>query len=198
MRPPHLAPATLLLLCACGDAGDASTSGAASTSAAATSSPTSTGAGGTLVDLVDPAAWLSVAAADDPFVDHRPPAIDCPAHLGWLIEKNGIEIATASCNYAGLVQPSLRAVAKGDTLHAFLYHFDLLAVAPATAHLAVTLGDSVVFDRTIAIPGPAEVFDVTLTAPADAPAGAPVVFHLHNHGQNTWTFASLQVEVLSP
>lgn len=197
MRPLHLAPATLLL-CACGDAGPAGTAGATATTGDPTATTTATTGGGALLDLVDPAAWLSVPAADDPFAAHRPPAIDCPANLGWLIEKDSIEIDTGACNYAGLVQPSLHAVARGDTLRAFLYHFDLLAAAPATAHLAVTLGGDVIFDREIAIPGPAAVFDVALAAPADAPAGAPVVFHLHNHGQNTWTFARLQVEAPGP
>ena len=30
-----------------------------------------------------------------------------------------------------------------------------------------------------------------------ADAGTPVYFHLHNHGQNTWTFGEVQVEVFA-
>ena len=30
-------------------------------------------------------------------------------------------------------------------------------------------------------------------APAAFPAGTPVHFHLHNHGQNTWIFTGVTV-----
>jgi len=47
----------------------------------------------------------------------------------------------------------------------------------------------------VEIPGKAMVYDEGLVADFALAAGEPVVFHLHNHGQNTWTLASIQVEV---
>jgi hypothetical protein len=32
-------------------------------------------------------------------------------------------------------------------------------------------------------------------APFAADPGTPVYFHLHNHGQNTWTLGAIEVEV---
>ncbi len=191
MRPHPLALAALLP-CACGDAGPAGDP-TGSTGPAGTTGPV-----GALADLIEPMAWEPLAAADDPFAAHRPPAIDCPYGLGWFIEADGIELDTSACNYAGLVQPSLVPVARGAAIELGLYYFDLLAPEPTTAHLAVQIGDHVVFERTIDIPGKAAVLDTRLVADFDAPAGTPVIFHLHNHGQNNWTFHRLQVEVAAP
>ena len=86
----------------------------------------------------------------------------------------------------------------GAELTVSFYHFDLLAPAPATAHVAVWAGEHLMFEREIAIPGKADVYEVELVADFSAPAGTPVMLHLHNHGQNTWTFTSIQVEVENP
>lgn len=183
-RPPLLAA---LLLCACGD--DGGTDVCTTTTAGAEPD-------GVMVDLVAPTAWQPLAAADDPLADHRPPDAACTFGLGWLVEPMGLEVNTATCNYGAFVQPTLHPIARGSRLSLQLYHFDLLAPEPATAHVAVLIGGNMIFEREIAIPGKANVFgdELGLVACFDAPAGAPVVFHLHNHGQNTWTFASLQVE----
>lgn len=195
-RPSH-AP-RLLLACAlagaCGDAGSGGTTAASETSAT-TDVPELEG---TMVDLARPALWQPLAAADDPLAAHRPDAIECPLGTGWLVEPTGFEVNTGACNYAAFVQPALAAVAPGAQISIDLYHFDLLAPEPATAHLAVLVGDVVVFERDIAIPGPANVHEIELVADFSAPAGTPVVLHLHNHGQNTWTFGSFRVEVADP
>lgn len=150
---------------------------------------------GTMVDLVTAQRWLPLAAEDDPFADHRPEAVECVLGLGWLFEATALEVNTGICTYGAFGQETLVEVVPGAELSLSLYHFDLLAPAPATAHVAVMVGEHVIFEREVAIPGKAEVFTVDLVADFALPAGSPVVFHLHNHGQNTWTFASLQVEV---
>lgn len=188
MRPALLLAA--LLACACGDAGKPMDS--------AGGDGGSTGVveiDGTMVELVEPTVWQPLAAADDPFADHRPATVDCPFGLGWLVEPTGVEINTGTCTYGALVQPSLRPVVRGARLTMQLYHFDLVAAEPATAHVAVLIGERTIFEREVAIPGKADVYEVDLVADFDAPAGTPVVLHLHNHGQNNWTFGDFLVEV---
>lgn len=184
------------LACGCGDAGSAGTSGTTDTTGTGT-----TGApelDGTMVDLVKPTLWQPQPAADDPLPAHRPDTVDCQLGIGWLVEETGFEVNTGACNYASFVQPTLVPVVRGAQISLDFYHFDLVAPEPATAHIAVLVGDHVIFEREIAIPGKAGVYPVDLVADFELPAGAPAVVHLHNHGQNTWTVASLQVEVESP
>lgn len=149
--------------------------------------------GGGTQSLVTPMGWEQVAAADDPLADHRPASVMCP--LGaWVYEAQGLEVSTATCNYGMFTQPSLVDVAAGARLTASVYHFDLVAAEPATAHVALLIGTTVIWEQEIAIPGPANAFTIDLPAPSAFPKGTPVYFHLHNHGQNTWTMAGLEVE----
>lgn len=150
---------------------------------------------GVMVDLVKPQFWQPLAAADDPRPDHRPDVVTCPLGTGYLFEPGGFEVNTNGCNYAAFTQPTLAPIVPGARITLDFYHFDLVAPAPATAHVLVLAGDHVLFEREIAVPGAAYVYEVDFVADFDLPAGAPAVLHLHNHGQNTWTLASVQVEV---
>ncbi|MCA9713413.1 MAG: hypothetical protein H6713_14290 [Myxococcales bacterium] len=184
-RRHALAPALALAL-ACGD-DDAASSDATSDGAVAREWRT----------VLDHAAWRIAEAAEDPFADHRPPEdeIDCGV-AGWLVESGALEVDTLRCNYLTLVQPVLEDLTPETPMRLEFRHFDLIAPAPATAHVAVQLGDAIIWEREIQIPGPAMVFsEDALTAGVMAPAGTPLYFHLHNHGQNTYTFASLEAEL---
>lgn len=148
---------------------------------------------GELVDLARPMLWAPVKAEADPLAAHRPASVTCP--LGaWLFEPTGLEVNTQSCNYGAFAQPALAEVVPGARIVGSLYHFDLVADPPASAHVALLVGDSLVWEQDIAIPGKANAFVIDVPASFAAPAGTPVNFHLHNHGQNTWTLGALQVE----
>ena len=177
------------LLGACEGGGEDSGEAADDSGADATGDPTE----GAMVPLTRTMAWQPVSAAEDPLADHRPAQVICPLG-GWLTEVQGIEVNTVQCNYGMFGQPALVGVAKGARVTGSLYHFDLVAAEPASAHAALLIGDDVVWEQTIAIPGKANAFTIEVTAPAAVPAGTPVYFHLHNHGQNTWTFAEVMVE----
>jgi hypothetical protein len=160
---------------------DATSSGAASTTAAAEPEPL------TLNDL-----WVQMEAAADPLADHRPDPVDCGI-AGIFLEGEELDIDTNFCNYAMIEQPGLVEVKEGATITLSMRHFDLTAAEPATAHVALLLGETIAWERTLVIPGPAEVITVDFDAPVDHPLGAPVRFHLHNHGQNSWTLSSIMV-----
>lgn len=191
MRATFLGVCLAALLPGCGGGGSEADAGAGDES-----SPPELE--GTLVELVRAPLWQQVAAADDPFADHRPATIECPLGVGWLVEPGGLEVNTGACTYATFSQPSLAQVAPGAELSLYLFHFDLLAAEPATAHVAVQLGDRVVFEEEVAIPGKAAVYERDWVADFELPAGQPIYFHLHNHGQNTWTLAHIEVEVEDP
>ena len=64
----------------------------------------------------------------------------------------------------------------------------------AEAHVAVLLGEQLVWETTLPIPTPSAVHDVEVPASAAASQGTPVVIHLHNHGSNAWNLGHLRVQ----
>lgn len=192
----------LTLAAACGGPGTASesateTGGTTETGAVTTagsSGPEDPTGEGEFVPLVDPMGWAPVPEPEDPLAAHRPAEVVCPLG-GWLFEPQGFEVNTLQCNYAMFGQPALAAVLEGRKVKATLYHFDLVAAEEATAHVALLLGETVLWETEVAIPGPANAFDIEVVAGETVPAGTPVYFHLHNHGQNTWTLGAIEVEV---
>jgi hypothetical protein len=150
--------------------------------------------GGEFVALVDPMAWAPVPAPDDPLADHRPADVQCPIGA-WLFEPQGFEVNTLQCNYGMFGASSQVAVLPGRRVVATLYHYDLLAPEPASAHVALLLGDTLLWEMDIAIPGKADVYAIDVVVDATVPAGTPVYFHLHNHGQNTWVLGAVEAEV---
>ena len=168
-----------------GDSTDASTGSSAS---GGDEAPT-----GEFVDLVDHAEWTTVEAVADPLAEHRPSLIECGI-AGWYTEGESLEVDTNFCNYLALAQPSLAAIHAGRGVRLGFYYFDLTAREPASAHLAVLVDGELLYEQAVDIPGDAMVHSLEFEAPFDAPEGATVVFHLHNHGQNTWVLQSLAAE----
>ncbi len=148
---------------------------------------------GEFVSLIDHAAWTELPASDDPLADHRPDPIVCTI-AGWYVEGETLEVDTNYCNYVALRQPSLASISAGRVVRIGFYHFDLTSPEPATAHVAVLVDGQTLWEQEIAIPGDAYVYELDVEAPWTAPVGADVVFHLHNHGQNTWVLQSLAAE----
>jgi len=145
------------------------------------------------IRLVDADAWREQEAAADSFADHRPAELQCPSN-SWHDEDGSLEVETGYCNYLSLVQPSQAAVQAGDTLHLVLWHGDLAFEAPASAHVAISIAGKPVWEAAVDIPAGAEIYDLRVPVGFDAPAGSPVEYHLHNHGYNTWTLLSLEIE----
>jgi hypothetical protein len=150
--------------------------------------------GGEFVSLVDPMAWAPVPAPYDPLAGHRPADVQCPPG-GWLFEPQGFEVNTLQCNYAMFSAPSQVAVLPGRRVVATLYHFDLVASEPASAHVALLLGAEILWEKDIAIPGKANAFSIDVVSDTTVPPGTPLYFHLHNHGQNTWVLGAVEAEV---
>ncbi|MCB9569685.1 MAG: hypothetical protein H6710_21120 [Myxococcales bacterium] len=148
--------------------------------------------------LSDPAAWSFADASDDPFADERPAAIHCARAEGWRPEAEGVEIDTGACDYLALEQPLPRPLRAGERLRISAWWQNLIAAAPSEGHIAVAVDGVVVWEERVAIPGPADARDLVIEAPEEAPAGAPITLHLHNHGANTWRFQGLFADEPAP
>jgi hypothetical protein len=184
LLPPGALPALALLtmLAACGDEPSAPTP-----NAGAALDGGRTGAEGVL-----PSRWTLLAPADDPWATHADPLAPCDPR-GLKDEGDFFEIDTRVCGAATVQQPLGTDIHAGDRLEALVWHLDLVADSPATGHVVLTVGDEVLLEQDVPIPSAERLYDVRLVATFDAPAGAPVRFHVHNHGYNNWRLAYLRV-----
>lgn len=183
-----------LLGCACSPAGAGDDNEDTPTGEAEADSNDTEDTEGEFATLIDHERWEQIeASAEDPLAEHRPSVITCDV-AGWYLENEVLEIDTNWCNYLALRQDSLAPITAGAKVRLGFYHFDLVAPEEALAHVAVLVDGQLLYEQEIAIPGKAMVYALELEAPFSAPAGAELVFHLHNHGQNTWALQELSAE----
>jgi hypothetical protein len=143
--------------------------------------------------LVAHDSWEIVSAEEDPFSDRLPDAV-CPddSHMPELLGPEPVfSVDTGACTYITARQPALRDVAQGETLVARVWHFALDAGETAEAHLALRIGDTSVLDQTVPIPSEGGLIATSEVAMNAFEAGTPVFFHLHNHGDNSWSLVEL-------
>lgn len=149
----------------------------------------------TAFELDDPSDPSDPGA--DPF-DDRPAEVVCPAEVGMAIEElsgePSLSVDTQACNYLSAVQPSLVEAHAGELLHLRVWHFELDAAEPAEAHLALMIGEDLVWERWLPIPSPSELIEERVELSADYPAGAAVRLHLHNHGFNSYNLLTVELE----
>ena len=143
------------------------------------------------IALIDPARWTATPAELDPLADHRPADGLCEPS-DWGEEYGTLEVSTAACSYVSLDQPLAADLEVGDRLRVRVWWATLLAKTPATAHLALLVDGALLWETHVDIPGSADARVFELASPIAADAGALVTFHLHNHGQNTWTLAGVE------
>jgi hypothetical protein len=144
-----------------------------------------------LVELED---WTAVERDDDPFVDEDAPPDACVSS-GVRIEdeQNWLELDTTQCGFITVAADARFAVAEGQKLKLEVSHFDLDAAEPATAELRLRFDDCEAWENSIAIPSPANVYEIELESPCQVAQGGQVLFHLHNHGQNTYQVRAISV-----
>jgi mono/diheme cytochrome c family protein len=143
--------------------------------------------------LIDVAGWQPQSAADDTWTDHRPAQFECPDNA-WFEEDGALEVETGYCTYFSVAQPSKAEINKGDEIHLVLWHGQLRFDEPTEAHVAVTIKGEVIWEDNIEIPNAGGVYDISVPSTVSAAAGETVEFHLHNHGYNSWTLLTLEVQ----
>jgi len=148
---------------------------------------------------LDHEAWQPVDANDDPFADHRPAEVRCITLLTEGEEEAmRFEVRTEGCNWASLQQPLPAKARAGAWLVGEVFHNTLWAEDPTTGHLALAVGDDVVWEAFPAIPGPFQTYPIDVQLPSAYPEGTLVTLHVHNHGPNAYTWLPLSVEAESP
>lgn len=128
--------------------------------------------------------WAPLTADDDPFAD-RPAEVECPDY-GAQTEDGIFEVETDVCRYGSFAQPLPVALRPGDVVEATVWHLQLWAPERAQGHVALQLGDRLLWEERPTIPGNEAVYLVEVPVEQDWPAGTPLVFHVHNHGANSW------------
>ena len=74
-----------------------------------------------------------------------------------------------------------------------LWHFKLSADEPAEAHAAIRVGEDIVWEQRFEIPQDGALVDAELSPEQAWVVGTPVHFHLHNHGENSWSLVEFSV-----
>lgn len=137
--------------------------------------------------------WAAASVEADPLADHRPVDDQCPAG-SWGPEGAALEVDTGVCRYAWLEQTLPRAVVAGATLTADLWHTGLDAPEPAEAHVAILLGDRVMWETWAAIPSSATAWTISFGIDEPLAAGERIGLHLHNHGDNAWKLGPVTID----
>lgn len=141
--------------------------------------------------LVSLEGWTAVARADDPFTAAGEEPPECEPSFHVEVAQNWLEVDTTACNWVTLSQPAQAEVAEGDRLEFDFSHFDLDADAPTTAELRLRFDDCDAWSTSIPIPGAADVYAEQFRSPCRLTSHSQVLFHLHNHGQNTYQLKDL-------
>lgn len=172
---------------------DSSAATAAEAAAADAQFDDSTVKPGLRVSIVSPEHWTLLDAGEDPFAD-RLSVVDCltaGVTAETLSDELVLGVETGWCAYLTARQPTRLALAVGDVLKVRLWHFELSAPEPAEAHAALVVAGLSVLDERIAIPQAGGLIVRQLRVEQAIPAGAPVYFHLHNHGANSWALVEV-------
>ena len=134
---------------------------------------------------MDQSRWQLVPPDQDPF-DDRPAQVTCP-ESGWRLEDEDVlEVSTGTCDYFTASQLTGHALEPGDEVHIELWHLTLTAPEPSQGHVAVMLGERVLWEQHVQIPNAGGVYGLDWRADQHIPAGTRLLLHLHNHGANSW------------
>jgi hypothetical protein len=142
------------------------------------------------VVVAEAAAWNPAPHDADPLPQHRPDDSICEGGFG--LEYGTFEIDTGLCTYALFEQPSMHDVPAHTDVRIMVVHDQLYAPEPALAHVLLTIGDAVVFEADVDVPGPYDLLEQDWVADRDIPSGTPVRLHLHNHGVNSWRILDIK------
>ena len=123
---------------------------------------------------------------DGPFVALEGPAI-VPCGVGGVVHEGGrVEVRTRYCDPADLASVLDSALPAGTMVELELSHDPLLADG-GDVHLALVIGDEVVWELERALPTAADFFHERVPLARDHGAGERVVVHVHNHGANSYS-----------
>lgn len=140
--------------------------------------------------LID-AAFVTQTPEDDPLPDHREGEV-CKRDA-WYVEDQAIEVRTGPCRYASLEAAMTAPIPAQSRMRITFVWGALDSEVPARGHVALLAGDKILAEETVDIPGPAGASVNTIVTDEPITTGTPLVFHVHNHGANTWRLHDVSV-----
>lgn len=146
--------------------------------------------------LVDQYKWVNEEVPSDYYGD-PPEDLNCDIELGTVTEELGGEMVysvyTQYCSWVTVTQPSLSSISEGEEFYLRFWHATLTAPMGFSAHIVITIDGDVIWDNEFPIPYPSGLDVVTLLALRDYPEGAPIVYHVDNHGNNEYALVELSI-----
>ena len=152
--------------------------------------------GRTRVSLIDNLAWAPTADSDDPFWAEAAANADVCGFNVTEIEPefSGIwfTVETSTCNYLTAQQPLTTAIPAGAEVEVRIWHFQITK-GEGGYHLAITIGDDNVlaWDTQVPVPMTSALIKGQWIADRDYEAGERVLWHVSNHGVNSWSKVEL-------
>lgn len=145
-------------------------------------------------ELVDHNSWSPARAEPIPLRSHAPEDTRCPSSARRPTADGVLDVDTGACRYLALEQPAQFGLRSGSTLRIRVAHLQLYdpEAHGSVAHVAIALGGTIAWERTIPIPSPARAYDDHIVLSEELRAGDPIHLHLHNHGANEWKIFSLR------
>jgi hypothetical protein len=147
--------------------------------------------------IVDNTQWSSISGASgDPFAAAAEGKVLCSSEAiepELFNQIMGVTVSTEDCSYATLSQETQIDLSEGDRVTLNMWHYRLTSPEGGEAHMAVQLGEDLIWEDFISIPAETAgtVEEIKLTS--DYPIGTPVFFHVTNHGQNAYSLVEFTV-----
>lgn len=130
---------------------------------------------------------------DGPFVALEGDAV-VPCGDGGVIHEGGrVEVRTRWCDPADLATTLTSSLSAGTVVDFQLSHDPLLADGGAV-HLAIVVGDEIVWQLERSLPMAAAFFHERVPLALPHAAGERVVVHIHNHGANSYAIHDLRFD----
>jgi Cd2+/Zn2+-exporting ATPase len=162
------------------------------------------------VPLVDVSLFSPVAVGDDPYVtgdpaqffadrtregDERPRLCEAPREVGLnnLGGEPVFDVDTFNCNWATVEQPLLQDIEDAARIRVRVFYFSQLARFLSEGRNVITVGDQVVLDESVALPTESGLLGFEAPFPLAGTKGDRVVWHVANHGENSWNFIELSM-----
>lgn len=148
--------------------------------------------------LANHADWTLVPLDADPFM--REPGADLrpcderDVRMELFGSTESFTVDTNLCNWATVSQPLSVSLRAGDQLRVRAFWFSQSDFPAARATLAVRVGAEVLVERHVPIPSEEELLDEVVVLTTSHPPGAPLYFHVGNHGANTWNILQVTRE----
>jgi hypothetical protein len=144
--------------------------------------------------LIAAESWTEMSAAEDPYAAYRPGPDACPPTSFGVEDlggENSLFVDAEKCAYLTVSQPASVEIDEDDRLHLRIWHYQLVALKASTATIALTIGGNVVLEEYVPIPSESGLIRPMTVAGFESEPGAPIIFHIRNHGSNSYNLIEL-------